>query len=124
VTHVLAIAAGGALGSVLRYGLSHTVHALLGRGFPYGTLAVDVLGCLAMRYLSVLLLERSGADAVVRAGLLVGLLGGFTTFSAFSIETLNLLREGAWQRAALYVLLSVGLCLAATCIGVLVARHA
>ncbi|HEX7044449.1 MAG TPA: fluoride efflux transporter CrcB [Burkholderiales bacterium] len=124
MTQVLAIAAGGALGSVLRYGVSYAVHGLFGRGFPYGTLAVNVLGCVAMGYLWVLFLERPGAGAVARAGVLVGLLGGFTTFSAFSIETLNLLREGAWQRAALYVLLSIALCLAGTCIGVLVARYA
>lgn len=123
MTHVLAIAAGGALGSVLRYGMSLGAHALLGRGFPYGTLLVNITGCLLMGFLFVWFLERVSDQTVLRAGVLIGVLGGFTTFSAFSIETLGLIEEGAWLKAALNVSLSVVLCVAAAWAGVLLARQ-
>lgn len=123
MTRVLAIAAGGAIGSVLRFWMSNGVHALLGRAFPYGTLLVNVAGCLLMGFLFVVLLERLSDAAVLRAGVLTGLLGGFTTFSAFSMETFNLVEEGAWVRAGLNVGASVVLCFAATWIGVLLARQ-
>lgn len=123
MNQVMAIAAGGALGSVLRYGLSTWVHTLTGRGFPYGTLAVNVLGCLAMGFLFVILVERMGTSAVWRAGLLIGVLGGFTTFSSFSIETFNLIEQGALVKAAGNMAASLFLCLGATWLGVLFARQ-
>jgi CrcB protein len=119
----IAIAVGGAAGSVLRYWSSLGVHAWAGRGFPYGTLAVNVLGCLVMGLLYVWLIERSGAGPTWRAGLLVGLLGGFTTFSSFSIETVNLFEGGEPARAALNVALSVALCLLGTWLGVALGRQ-
>lgn len=121
--HVIAIGVGGALGSVLRYWMSTWVHALAGRGFPYGTLVVNVLGCLAMGFLFVLLVERLSNDTVLRAGLLIGLLGGFTTFSSFSIETFNLIEDGAWLKAALNTAGSVALCVGGTWIGVILGRQ-
>lgn len=120
---LVAIAAGGALGSVLRYGLSTWVHSLAGRGFPYGTLAVNVLGCLAMGFLFVLLVERMGENTVLRAGLLIGVLGGFTTFSAFSIETFNLIEQGAMAKAMANMAASLFLCIGATWAGVVLARQ-
>lgn len=123
MNQVIAIAAGGALGSVLRYGLSTWVHSFAGRGFPYGTLAVNVLGSLAMGALFVLLVERLGASAVWRAGLLIGVLGGFTTFSSFSIETFNLIEQGALAKAAGNMAASLVLCLGATWLGVILARQ-
>ena len=120
---LFAIAAGGALGSVLRYGLSTWVHSVVGRGFPYGTLAVNVLGCLAMGFLFVLLVERMGENTILRAGLLIGVLGGFTTFSAFSIETFNLIEQGALVKATGNMAASLILCIGATWIGVLLARQ-
>lgn len=118
ISHVIAVAIGGALGSVLRFGLSTWVHGFLGRGFPYGTLVVNVVGCLAMGFLFVWFLERMADAAVWRAGALVGLLGGFTTFSAFSMETLTLVSDGLYARATLNVVTNVALCLIATWIGV------
>jgi len=120
---LFAIAAGGALGSVLRYGLSTWVHSFAGRGFPYGTLAVNVLGCLAMGFLFVLLVERMGENSVLRAGLLIGVLGGFTTFSAFSIETFSLIEQGALVKATGNMAASLVLCIGATWLGVLLARQ-
>jgi CrcB protein len=123
MSQVIAIAVGGAFGSVLRYGLSTWVHTFAGRGFPYGTLAVNVLGCLAMGILFVLLVERMGASAVWRAGLLIGVLGGFTTFSTFSIETFNLIEQGAMAKAAGNMAASLVLCVGATWLGVILARQ-
>jgi len=123
MNQVAAIAIGGALGSVLRYGLSSATHGWLGRGFPYGTLVVNVLGSLVMGMLFVLLVERIADSPVLRAGVLIGLLGGFTTFSSFSIETLNLIEQGALAKAATNVLGSVTLCLVATWIGVILGRQ-
>lgn len=120
---IMAVAVGGALGSVLRYGLSNWVHNFVGRGFPYGTLAVNVLGCLAMGILFVLFVERSSESTLWRAGLIIGLLGGFTTFSAFSIETFSLIEHGAMAKAIGYVTASLMLCIGATWVGVLLARQ-
>ncbi|MCU0935977.1 MAG: fluoride efflux transporter CrcB [Gammaproteobacteria bacterium] len=120
---VLAIALGGAAGSVLRYAASLGVYGLFGRGFPYGTLVVNVMGCLVMGFLYVWFVERSAVSAELRAGVLIGVLGGFTTFSSFSIETLGLIETGAHLRAALNVLASVVLCLVATWVGLVLARQ-
>ena len=122
MVRVLAIAGGGALGAVLRYWVSSGTHALLGRGFPYGTLVVNVLGSFAIGFLFVLFLERMTLSGEWRAGILVGVLGAFTTFSTFSIETLNLLEEGAHLKASLNVALSVALCLAGAWFGLLLGR--
>lgn len=122
MVRVLAIAAGGAVGALLRYWMSSGTHALLGRGFPYGTLVVNVLGSFAIGFLFVLFLERMTLSGEWRAGILVGVLGAFTTFSTFSIETLNLLEEGAHLKASLNVALSVALCLAGAWFGLLLGR--
>ena len=99
MTQVLAIGIGGAIGSLLRFWMSTWVHSFAGRGFPYGTLTVNVLGCLVMGVLFVLFTERLSDNAVLRAGMLIGVLGGFTTFSSFSIETFNLIEQGAHLKA-------------------------
>jgi len=117
------IAMGGAFGAVLRYGASLSVYSLLGRGFPYGTLFVNVSGSLLMGLLSVIMLERFNIDPEWRAAVLVGVLGSFTTFSTFSIETLNLLEQGDVMRATANIVLSVLVCLAAVWFGVLIGRQ-
>ncbi len=123
VNEWVAIGVGGAAGSMLRYGLSTWVYAFAGRAFPYGTLAVNVLGCLAMGFLFVLFVDRFIDSSVWRAGMLIGVLGGFTTFSSFSIETFNLIEQGEPVRALLNVLLSVVLCLGATWLGVVLGKQ-
>lgn len=119
----VAVAAGGAIGSVLRFWITSGVYAVFGRSFPVGTLTVNVLGCLVMGLLYVLLLERMAVGPEWRAALLIGVLGGFTTFSSFSIETFNLIEGGELFTALLNVMLNVLSCVAATWLGVVLARQ-
>ncbi len=107
----------------MRFWVSSGVYHLLGRAFPYGTMAVNVVGSLAMGFLYVLLLERSTAAPELRAALLIGFLGAFTTFSTFSIETLNLLEQGDLFKAGLNMLLSVTACILACWIGLIIGRE-
>jgi len=120
---ILAIALAGALGALLRYGLSNGIHRMLGRDFPYGTLCVNVLGSVLIGYLFVMFLERSLLSETTRTAILVGMLGSFTTFSTFSLETVNLASSGQLGRAALNIILSVTLCLVGTSAGILIARQ-
>ena len=111
------------MGAVLRYGTSLGVYSLLGRGFPYGTLFVNVTGSLLMGFLSIVMLDRFNVGPEWRAAILIGLLGSFTTFSAFSIETLNLLEQGDMLRAFTNIIFSVFVCLAAVWLGVALGRQ-
>lgn len=119
----LAIAAGGAVGALGRFWVSSAVYGWLGRGFPWGTLAVNVVGSLAMGFLYVLLVDRMAASAEWRAALMVGFLGAFTTFSTFSLETLNLIEAGEPLKAGLNMLASVALCVLAAWAGVFLGRQ-
>lgn len=113
MTAYLYIAAGGALGSIARYWMTGAVDGRFNAAFPYGTLAVNILGSFAIG----LLAGMEGLSANARLFLMVGICGGFTTFSAFSLQTLDLLRDGLLLRAGGNILLSVLLCLLATWAG-------
>ncbi len=123
MTQLVYIAAGGATGALMRYWMSNGIYALLGRGFPYGTLTVNVTGSLLMGFLYVFMIERMDISVEWRAGLMIGLLGAFTTFSTFSIETLNLLESGEQLKAAMNILLSVTLCILGCWLGMVVGRN-
>lgn len=118
-----AIAGGGAMGALMRYWVSTAVYGWLGRGFPWGTLAVNVIGSFVMGLLTVLLIERLDSPPETRAFLLIGLLGAFTTFSTFSVETLMLIESGAWPRALANAVASVLVCVLAAAFGLFMGRR-
>lgn len=120
---VIAIAGGGAVGALLRFWVSTGVYQWLGRGFPWGTLAVNVIGSFLMGFLFVLFLERMLISGELRAAVLVGLLGAFTTFSTFSIETLTLLEQADYLKALLNALASVVVCILACWAGLVLGRQ-
>ena len=113
---------GGALGAVLRYGISSGIYNGFGRAFPYGTLVVNVIGSFAIGLLSILLVEKFDVPHEIRLGLVVGVLGALTTFSTFSWDTLDLIEQGLLERALLNVLLNVVVCIAAAYAGTQWAR--
>jgi CrcB protein len=117
------VAAGGAIGASLRYLLAGWVGRGLGHGFPWGTLSVNVLGSLIMGVLAVMLMERfPGAWGRYAPFLMTGVLGGFTTFSAFSLDALYLIERGRMAAAAAYVGGSVILCILGLWLGLAAAR--
>ncbi|MEQ3640830.1 MAG: fluoride efflux transporter CrcB [Alteromonas sp.] len=107
------IAAGGATGACLRYFVTTTVDSWFGKNMPFGTLTVNVIGSFALALLYGLIERHDLSDSPYRALLGVGLLGAFTTFSTFSIETLTLLENGLWLKAIANVFFNVGACLIA-----------
>ncbi len=106
MNQLLLVMAGGALGSGARYGVGRAALAVFGPGYPWGTLAVNLLGGFAMGLLAGLVSRMASAEEW-RLLLGVGLLGGFTTFSAFSLDMVNMIERGAPGTAAGYALLSV-----------------
>jgi CrcB protein len=113
------VALGGALGSMARYGSVGLVARLAGATFPWGTLCVNVVGSFTIGFIATLT-SSDGRLLVApdtRAFVLIGMLGGFTTFSSFSLETMNLVRDGEWLWAAANVIGSVLLCLTAVWLG-------
>lgn len=122
--NIILIFFGAGLGGIFRYWMASLTYLFLGRQFPYGTLLVNVSGCFLMGFLFSILSERLDSIAPqLRSFLLVGFLGGYTTFSTFSIETLNLVENGEWFYAGLNIFLSVGLCMLAVGVGVMGGRQ-
>ena len=119
----LAIALGGSLGAVSRFWMASSTYRWLGLGFPYGTLAVNLLGSLAIGFLWVLLAHRFAVSEELRHGVLVGFLGSFTTFSTFALDVLHLGSGGEILKAMLYILLSVLLCVLGAWTGLLAAKQ-
>ena len=124
MNQILLVAIGGAIGSVFRYEISTGVYKVLGHAFPYGTLVVNVVGSFLAGVVFVALVGKlAGFSEQLRALLLIGFLGGFTTFSAFSLDTILLVQKGELASALLNMALSLALCLGATGLGVLIARR-
>jgi CrcB protein len=120
MSQVLLIGLGGFLGTISRYGLAGLCQRLAfgeGKLFPYGTLAVNVLGCLFLGLIIQLSEERFLMRPEIRLALTIGFLGGFTTFSTFGYETFALWNDGDWRRAALNFVLTNGLGLLAVWMG-------
>ena len=113
------IALGGAIGSVARFGAAEAVMRGTGGAFPWGTLVVNIAGCFAIGFFATLTAPcgRWPVGSEGRHFFMTGVLGGFTTFSAFSLQTLGLMREGEWLRAGGNVAGSVVLCLLAVWLG-------
>ena len=113
------IGLGSALGGMARYGCSDLAARYLGTTFPWGTLIVNVSGSLIIGFLAALTVAdgRFFMSPDARAFLMVGVCGGFTTFSALSLETLNLARDGQWTAVSANVVLTVVICLVAVWLG-------
>jgi CrcB protein len=121
--HAALVGVGGFLGSVLRFGVSGLVHRYLpSAAFPYGTLTVNVLGCLAIGLLAGLTDARQVLGPGARLFLFLGLLGGFTTFSTFGYETVALLKDAERWRATMNIALHLGLGLSAVWAGYALSR--
>jgi CrcB protein len=122
MTHLLAIALGGALGSLCRYAANGLIFPLLGEKFPLGTLVVNVLGSLVMGICYVLIIEKALLPPEWRNILMVGFLGAFTTFSTFSLDALALWQNGQLLLALGYVIASVTLSLLAIALAIYCTR--
>lgn len=118
---LLVIALGGAFGAVLRYGCEGLVHRAVGPGFPWGTMAVNVAGCLFIGFLWTLT-ERSLIAPRLQTFLLVGVIGAFTTFSTYTLESVNLIRDGETALGVWNLALSNALGLGALLAGLFAAR--
>ena len=121
--NLLVIFIGGGLGAVARYLLQGFVYRFTGTEFPYGTLIVNILGCFTIGLLMSSMEERFIATPALRLFLTIGILGGFTTFSSFSYETMALLREGNLVAGGMNVIASVAVCLGATWLGLGLGRY-
>ena len=118
----VAVAVGGALGAVSRYSFGLVALALIGNRFPWATLGVNVVGSCLIGLAAVLIGDRILDGELWRPLIIVGFLGAFTTFSAFSLDTLLLLQQGNYNSALAYMLGSVALCLGATVAGMQLAK--
>lgn len=123
---LLLVLLGGAIGTGCRFGLTNLIAWLLSEPpkYPYSTFAANLTGCLLIGLLAELFEARMPVSAEIRAALLVGVLGGFTTFSSFAYETLSFIRDGKNGLAISYAMGSLTLGLAATWIGIQLARLA
>jgi fluoride exporter len=122
MAQMMAIAAGGAVGALLRWFVAGSVQRLAGGAFPWGTFAVNAIGSFLIGFLFVFMVERSSAGELWRLGVTVGLLGALTTFSTFSLESLRLLQTGAVTMALANILGQIVVCLSLTWLGIQLAR--
>src|SRR3569833_832440 len=119
---ILLVALGGAAGSVARYLMASRIQMATGWQFPLGTVLVTILGCFLIGILYVWLVARPDPKHELRALLITGVMGGFTTFSSFSLETVTMAMNGNYTGASLNVVISVAACLVGTVRGIALAR--
>ena len=123
MNQIIAVALGGSFGAVFRFLVSTGIYQWLGRGFPYGTLVVNIVGSFLLGLLTeALVVQRISFAHDYRAAILVGFIGAFTTFSTFSLETLYLIEEGSFTKAFGNIAVSVTACLLAVWLGLLCSR--
>ncbi len=120
---ILYIGLFGALGCISRYLVSGWTHAIFGRSLPYGTLAVNVVGSFLLGLIMEGSLRSTLLTPEVRLGITVGFMGGFTTFSTFSFETMRLLEEGSFLHAGANIVLNVVVCILFAALGIYLARQ-
>ena len=119
----IAVAIGGAIGSISRFGLSRWIQTVLRhKDYPWGIFVCNVLGCLLVGILAGILIHRFEMGPVWRAALLIGVLGGFTTFSSFSIDTITMMQAGQYGAAFSNIILTLVFCLIATAGGLMLTR--
>ncbi|TAX34770.1 fluoride efflux transporter CrcB [Rhizobium leguminosarum] len=118
----LLVAVGGAIGSLLRYYVGQWALRLMGPAFPWGTLVVNIVGCFVIGVLAELIARKFNASVELRLLLITGFLGGFTTFSAFSLDAISLFERGEAVAGGIYIAASVGLSMAAVIAGLAVMR--
>lgn len=122
-TKILAIAAGGAIGALLRFFMAEGTYALMGKGFPYGTLVVNVVGSFFMGIAFVVFVQRGEFPVEMRLFIMTGMLGALTTFSTFSLENLELLMVGRAVEAMINIVVSVITCVLVTWGGFVLAKQ-
>jgi fluoride exporter len=118
----LAIAIGGGIGSMLRFLLLESIQKISTSGFPFGILLINVLGCFSIGLLTPLIIDRFHLNDLWRSLILIGFLGGFTTFSSFSIDAVTMLRQGFQFQGILYIFSSMAFCLLATWLGIFLVK--
>ena len=119
----IVVGLGGAVGAMMRYRISLHMSHIVGDGFPWGTLVVNVIGCLVLGLLVALVSGKYPIGDIARTGLQVGLIGGFTTFSAFSMELLRMVEDGSWIHGFIYIVASLFLCVLAIVLGTALGRQ-
>ncbi|KLU63051.1 putative fluoride ion transporter CrcB [Peptococcaceae bacterium CEB3] len=120
--NILAIALGGALGAMSRYGLGVFISNRWNQSFPLGTFIINISGAFLLGFLNVLFIERLTVSPAVRLGIGIGFIGAYTTFSTFSFEAITLLENGSFFTAGLYTVLSIAVGFIGTALGVGLAR--
>jgi fluoride exporter len=114
---------GGGIGAAARYWLSGTIARTSGSAFPFGTVTVNVIGCFLIGFLMTTFEDRFLVTPSLRLFLTIGILGGFTTFSTFSYETIAMMKDAEYFYAFVNVALSAGTCLAATYAGTVLGKY-
>ena len=123
IEELIVVTIGGGIGAVSRFLLSYWIQGQLEKSsFPWGILTVNILGCFLMGVLFGLFLDRLAVSPLIRSGLMIGVLGGFTTFSSFSMDMITLLQSGIYSAAFAYLFATMFGCLLATALGLMLVR--